>query len=187
MSCSAQKMQSGEARSDGLGPGRGCQDQAPPTSPLSAMPKSCKPGDILRPHFSGARIVTKRRAAYKDIRPNGNYVMPNRDAEYASSWWLPRACFGCRIDSQHLHELGDLAEMAQSVTGCFLVTLQDVHEENVFPRTAAHGARFDLAEADVTERKNAKRLKQNAREVLQRKSDGRFVSAAADLLRPADE
>src|SRR5208337_1490054 len=100
---------------------------------------------------------------------------------------LSRAGVGRRIDSQNLHELGDLAEMSQSVAGRFVVALQEVHEENVFPRTAAHGARFNLAEADVTQSKNAKCLEKNSREVLQREADGRLVGASADLLRPVDQ
>src|SRR5208283_1161759 len=100
---------------------------------------------------------------------------------------LSRAGVGRRIDSQNLHEFGDLAEMPQSVAGRFVVALQEVHEENVFPRTAAHGARFNLTEADIAQCKNAEGLEKDSREVLQRKADGRLVGATADLPRPVDQ
>ena len=43
----------------------------------------------------------------------------------------------------------------QSVAGSFVVATKQVDEKYVLPRASAHGARFDLAQADVAKGENA--------------------------------
>src|ERR1700680_71215 len=72
----------------------------------------------------------------------------------------------CRVDPQDLDELGDLAQMAEGVAGGFVVAAEEVHIEHVLPGPSAHGARLDLAQADVAQGENAERLEQCAGQVL---------------------
>src|ERR1039458_7150579 len=43
----------------------------------------------------------------------------------------------CRINPQHLHELGDLAQMPQRIARRLIVASQEVHVENILPRPPA--------------------------------------------------
>src|SRR5882672_9559726 len=60
----------------------------------------------------------------------------------------------------------------QRVAGGFVVAAEQVHEEYVLPGASAHGTRFDLAEADVAESKDAKGLEEGARQVAHAESEG---------------
>jgi hypothetical protein len=62
---------------------------------------------------------------------------------------------GGGIDAQHFHKVGDFAEVAEGILRGFVVAAQEVDVEDVLPRTAAHGARLDLAQADVAQCEDA--------------------------------
>src|SRR5277367_5833387 len=65
-----------------------------------------------------------------------------------------------RINPQYLDEIRYLAEVTQGIARRFVIAAQEIDIENIFPGPAAHGPRFDLAEADVAQRKHAQRLEQ---------------------------
>ena len=67
--------------------------------------------------------------------------------------------------------------MAEGVARGFVVAAQKIDIKNVFPRPAAHGARFDLTQADIAQREHAEGLEQCAGDVLDFKSDGSLVGA----------
>jgi hypothetical protein len=87
----------------------------------------------------------------------------------------------CRpIHSEDFYELRDLAQMAEGVAGRFVVAAKEVNVEDVFPGASAHGARLDLAEADVAQGEDAKRLEQRSGQVLYLERDRSLVGAAGD-------
>src|SRR5271157_3642534 len=77
--------------------------------------------------------------------------------------------------------------MPQGMARVFIVAAQQIHEKNVFPRTPAHGARLDLAQADVAQREHAERLEQRPGNVLQAERQRSLVRIALRLrLSPLD-
>ena len=64
------------------------------------------------------------------------------------------------IDSKHLYELADLAQVVERFAGGFVVAAEEVDVENVFPRIAAARTRFDLRKTDVPKGENAQCFKQ---------------------------
>ena len=66
------------------------------------------------------------------------------------------------INPEDFNELRDLAQMAEGVAGGFVVAAKEVSVEDVFPGASAHGARLDLAEADVAQSEDAERLEQRS-------------------------
>src|SRR6202035_2587593 len=63
------------------------------------------------------------------------------------------------IYPEHLHKLGHFAKMTQRVAGGLVVPAKEIHVEDVFPRAPAHGPGFDLAQANVSQRKTLSDLK----------------------------
>src|SRR5437868_12121262 len=61
--------------------------------------------------------------------------------------------------------------MPQCIPSGLVIATQKINKEDVLPGAAAHRARFDLAEADVAQSKDAKRLEERAGRVLQCVSD----------------
>src|SRR6516164_2558085 len=86
------------------------------------------------------------------------------------------------VNPENLYQLGDLAQMAKGIARCFIITTEYIGKKDILPRSATHGARFDLAEADLAQRKHTERLEENARYVCQRKCDGALVCLLVDAL-----
>ena len=70
--------------------------------------------------------------------------------------------------------------MTQGVAGGFIVSTQYIGKKDVFPRAAKHGARFDLAQADLAQGEHTERLEQNTRDIFQRERNGTLVGLFAD-------
>jgi hypothetical protein len=70
--------------------------------------------------------------------------------------------------------------VVEGVAGGFVVAAEEVDVEDVFPGTSAHGAGFDLAEADVTQGENAQRLEERSGNILDFEGDRSLVGAARD-------
>src|ERR1700728_4361149 len=90
--------------------------------------------------------------------------------------------FSCRIDSQDLHELSNFPQVMQRVSRCLFVPAKNVDKEDIFPGMSAHGARLDLTQTDIAQRKDTKRFEQCTGNILQCESDGRLIGAAANLV-----
>src|SRR5439155_3510065 len=65
--------------------------------------------------------------------------------------------------------------MLQRVPRRFIVPAQEVYVKNILPGPPAHGSRFNLAQANVPQRKDTKRLKQGPRRVLDLEHDRSLV------------
>src|ERR1035437_10209197 len=91
-----------------------------------------------------------------------------------------------RINSQYLHKLCDLSQMTQRIARRFVISTKDVHKENLLPRMAAQGARFDLTEIDIAQGKDAECLEEYPGYILQSETNRSFVSAFAYLFRFTD-
>src|ERR1700721_769326 len=75
----------------------------------------------------------------------------------------PRVRLGCHgIETQHLHQVRNFAQMPQGIAEGFIVAAEQVYKKYVFPGTAAHGPRFDLAQADVAQREYAKSFEERS-------------------------
>src|SRR6266498_89661 len=83
--------------------------------------------------------------------------------------WGPCNASRCRIDSQHLHHVGDGFQLQQCATSEFVVAAEEVGVKDIFPRAAAHGTRLDLAQADIAIGKNAQGFMKRARNIFQTK------------------
>src|ERR1039458_4382176 len=82
-----------------------------------------------------------------------------------------------RINSQYLHKLCDLSQVTQRMARCFVVPAKDVHKEDVLPRMATQRARFDLTEIDIAQGKDAQRLEEYTRHILEGKTNRGLVGA----------
>src|SRR6185295_14879097 len=60
----------------------------------------------------------------------------------------------CRIDSQHLYQIGHFTQMVQGIAGRFIIPAKKIGIKHVLPRTAPARTRFDLGQADVAQRQN---------------------------------
>src|SRR5271155_3712487 len=67
--------------------------------------------------------------------------------------------------------------MAEGIAGGFVIATQEIHVEDVFPGASAHGARFDIAEADVAQSEDAERLEERPGQILHLESDRSLVGA----------
>src|ERR1700757_2260075 len=65
--------------------------------------------------------------------------------------------------------------MPQRIARRFVVTAQNIDVKNVFPRPPAHGAGFDLTQADIPKRKDAQRLEQSPWNILHAESQRSLV------------
>src|SRR5574342_474450 len=83
--------------------------------------------------------------------------------------------FRGRIDAQHLDQLCYFREVSQGVASRFVVAAQKVDVKDVFPRSTAHGARFDFAQADIAKRKYTERFEQRPGHILELKTYRGFV------------
>src|SRR5216684_2456900 len=72
----------------------------------------------------------------------------------------------CRIDAEHFDKLGDLAQVAESIARGLVVTAKEIDIEDVLPGTSTHGARFDLAQADVAQGEDAEGFEKRAGQVF---------------------
>ena len=70
--------------------------------------------------------------------------------------------------------------MAQGIARRLIIAAKKVHIEDVLPGTPAHGARLDLAEADVAQGENAERLEERSGHVFYLERDGSLVGAGRD-------
>src|SRR5277367_3458205 len=59
----------------------------------------------------------------------------------------------------------------------FVISAKQIGIKNVFPRTPAHRPGFDLAQADLTQRKYTQRVEQRTRQILHRESNRSLVGA----------
>src|SRR5215470_17597440 len=73
--------------------------------------------------------------------------------------------------------------MAQCVTGGLVVAAKQIDEENIFPRSPAHGARLNLAQADVAKREDTQGFEQRAGDVFDAERQGSLISASSRLSR----
>src|SRR5271168_1838344 len=70
--------------------------------------------------------------------------------------------------------------MAEGIARGLVITAEKIYVEDVFPGTSAHGARLDLAEADVAQGEDAERLEQRSGQVLHLEGDRSLVGAGRD-------
>src|SRR5271165_709852 len=84
----------------------------------------------MRPPLRGPRSLHKHVAPDAFVRGNSTPTNGSRHS-------------GCRVNSQHLDELSDLAQVTQRVARGLVVAPQEVHIENVLPGPPAHGPRLD--------------------------------------------
>ena len=70
---------------------------------------------------------------------------------------IPRAFDSLRrgIDAQNLDEIRNFFQMPQCVPSGLVIAAQKINKEDILPGVAAHRARFDLAEANVAQGKDA--------------------------------
>src|ERR1700722_8489219 len=79
---------------------------------------------------------------------------------------LRRSHLISRVNPEHFHEVGDFAQVAECVSGGLVVTAKEIDVEHIFPGTAAHGARFDFAQADVAQGEDAEGFEERSRDVF---------------------
>src|SRR5215469_6765343 len=94
-----------------------------------------------------------------------------------------RERLGSRVHPQHLHEIGHLGQVAESIPSGLVVATEEVYVEDVFPGTSAHGAGLDLAEADIAQSENAEGFEQRAGKVLDFEGNRCLVGASRDAAR----
>ncbi len=76
------------------------------------------------------------------------------------------------VRPQHTQHRGKLAQVLQRMGGAgFAGGTAQVDIEQVFPKGTRLRTGFDLAQIDIPQGKNAQRLEQRARDVIQRKDD----------------
>lgn len=85
---------------------------------------------------------------------------------------------GSWIDTQYFHKIRNLSQVPKRVSGGFVIAPEKIDVENVLPRPSPHRAGFNLAQADVPQGKNAQRLKQRPRDILDFEGNRGFVSTA---------
>ena len=67
--------------------------------------------------------------------------------------------------------------MAQRIAGRFVVAAEEIDVKDVLPGTSAHGARLDLAQADVAQGEDAERFEERAGSVLNLEGNRRLIRA----------
>ena len=77
--------------------------------------------------------------------------------------------------------------MMQRIARRLVISAQDIHEENIFPRMAAQGPGLNLAKADVAEREYTKRFEEYSRHILQSEGNRRLVGSLSNLARAIDQ
>ena len=76
--------------------------------------------------------------------------------------------------------------MTQCIARGFVISAEDVHKENVLPRMATQGTRFDLTQIDIAQGKDAECLEEYPGYILQDETNRSLVGAFADLFRLTD-
>ena len=111
-------------------------------------------------HVAGASHCIKGTKANDEV----GEIIPIRESEdrLASVHFIRMVCQdeGCKVSgrgiyTEYLHKLGYLAQVAESIARGLIVAAKEINIEDVFPGTSTHGARFDLAQADVAQGENA--------------------------------
>src|ERR1019366_5248977 len=122
-----------------------------------------------------------------DKECNPPLTFPNLYAGRQSCYALTCSGVGCRINSQYFHKFCDLSQVTQRIARRFVISAKDVHKENVFPGTATQRTRFDLTEIDIAQGKDAQRLEEYTRHILEGKTNRGLVGPLADLFGLADQ
>ena len=78
----------------------------------------------------------------------------------------PEEISRCVINTKDFHKLGDLSQVAESVTSGLIVAAKKIDIEDVFPGSSTHGARLDLAQTDVAQGEDAEGLEKRAGQVF---------------------
>src|SRR5437660_12780617 len=94
----------------------------------------------------------------------------------------PAMLFGPRVYPKYLHESGYLAQMVQCLLHGFVLTAQHIDKEHVFPGLAPDWPGLDLAQIQVTQGKDAKRLEQRAGNVSERKDQRGLIGPVVNFL-----
>src|SRR5450755_4939991 len=99
-------------------------------------------GVASEPLLSGGKDCTQRGRRVQPPEANVYKLLSQNRTLRPPDLSCPR--IRGRIDTQHFHELGDFAQVAQRMARGFVIAAQDVGEEHIFPRTSPHGTRLDL-------------------------------------------
>src|ERR1035438_10707879 len=100
------------------------------------------------PHLPSGKDCTQRRRRLQPPAANVYKLLSQNRTPWPPNLSCPR--LRCRINTQHFHELSDLAQVAQRMASGFVIATEYLGKKNVFPRPSPHGTRLDLAEADLT-------------------------------------
>src|SRR5438105_1836930 len=91
------------------------------------------------------------------------------------------------IDAQHFDEVAYLGQVTDRVARGSVAPAEYVDVEVVLPRMSLDRARFDLAQADVTQGEDAERLKERTRNILHREGQRGLIGARRHALVPRDQ
>src|ERR1700733_6489552 len=99
----------------------------------------------------------------------------------------PRSWSGGFVNPEHFHPFGHFPKMPQGTARQLIVSTKQICVEDVFPRAPAHGAGFNLAQADLAQGKHAQSLEQHARRIFHAESDRSLIGARSDVASLAEQ